>query len=72
MEAKNNFIVGVEDTPVDKGSGVDCSVLFLFFQGEEGEEPTDWNKLVRDLATVLGAGVIHTFTTSVAVLAVTL
>ena len=41
MEAKKNFIAGVENTPVDKGSGVDCSVLFLFLQGEEGEEPTD-------------------------------
>ena len=70
MEDKNNFIAGEENAPVDEGSRVDYSDVFLCLLGEEGGEPTDWNKLVRNLTTVLGAGVMHTFTTRMVVSAV--
>ena len=70
MEARNSFIAGEENTPVVEESGVDFSGVFLFFSGEKRGVPTDWNRLVRDLATLLDTGVIHTFTTDMAVSAV--
>ena len=36
MEAKNNFIAGKENTPVDKGGDVYSSVELSVFLGEEG------------------------------------
>ena len=71
MEAKNNFIAGEENILVAGSGVVDWSCAFSFVLGKEGGVLTDWNKLVRDLATLLGAGVIHDLITGVAVSAVT-
>ena len=59
-EAKNSFIAGEENTLVVEESGADFSGVFLFLSGKEGGVLTHWNRLLRDSATLLGTGVLHT------------